>query len=155
MISEGDKLPNATLKEPDGNETDLSEFDGSPFVLFFYPKASTPGCTTEAVEFTERSAAFDKLGVKLVGASADTPKRQSNFIAKNDLGIAIRSDESTQWLEKLGVWTEKKNYGKTYMGIVRTTLLIDGSGTVLKVWSPVRVKGHVDAVLAEAQERFG
>ena len=151
MISEGDKLPDAMLTDPDGKERTVSSLNGKPFVLFFYPKASTPGCTTESVEFSEKKGAFEKLGVAVIGASADSPKRQSNFIAKNDLTVDILSDESTEWLEKLGVWAEKKNYGKTYMGIVRTTFLVDGDGKVAKVWSPVRVKGHVDAVLEAAK----
>lgn len=154
MISEGDMLPDATLTDPEGNAVSVSSLAG-PFVLFFYPKASTPGCTTESVEFTEKLGEFGKLGVKVIGASADSPKRQSNFIAKNDLKVDILSDESTEWLAKLGVWAEKKNYGKTYMGIIRTTLLVGKDGKIAKVWSPVRVKGHVDAVLEETRAQFG
>lgn len=136
MIGEGDVLPAAELTTPDGAKADIADYRGKPMVLFFYPKASTPGCTAKSVEFSEKLPEFEKLGISVVGASADTPKRQSNFIAKNDLHVDILSDESTEWLEKLGVWAEKKNYGRTYMGIVRTTLLVDGDGKVVKIWSP-------------------
>ncbi len=148
MIEAGQKLPQATLTAPDGSELDLSDYLGKKLVIFFYPKASTPGCTTESKDFSALKGDFEKAGAAVLGVSADSPKRQSNFIAKQELTVDIASDESTQWLEKLGVWTEKKMYGKTFMGIVRSTLLVDEQGTVSRVWPKVKVKGHAEEVLA-------
>ncbi len=155
MIAVGDTLPDATLVTAGGMETSLSAYRGRPLVLYFYPKASTPGCTTEAVEFSAAMDEFAHLGVSVAGMSADSPKKQSNFIAKNDLTTDILSDESTGFLTAIGVWAEKKNYGKTYMGIIRSTLLIDGDGVVRAVWSPVKVKGHVAEVVESARRIFG
>ena len=146
MIKAGETLPPATLTDSTGAPTTLDAYAGRR-VLFFYPKASTPGCTTEAVEFSAAKADFDAAGVTVIGLSADSPKKQANFITKSGLTVPILSDESTQWLAALGIWAEKKNYGKTYMGIIRTTLLVDAQGVVERVWSPVKVKGHVAEVL--------
>ncbi len=148
MIEAGQKLPQATLTAPDGSELDLSDYLGKKLVIFFYPKASTPGCTTESKDFSALKGDFEKAGAAVLGVSADSPKRQSTFIAKQELTVDIASDESPQWLEKLGVWTEKKMYGKTFMGIVRSTLLVDEQGTVSRVWPKVKVKGHAEEVLA-------
>ncbi len=155
MIAAGDKLPGATLTQADGAQISVQDLLGKPFVLFFYPKASTPGCTTESIEFSEKLSQFKALGLNVIGGSADSAKRQASFIAKNNLTVDIVSDESTQWLASMGIWAEKKNYGKSYMGIIRTSLLVDADGTVRQLWSPVRVKGHVDAVLEAAKAHYG
>ncbi len=155
MIAVGDTLPDATLMTAGGTETTVSAYRGRPLVLYFYPKASTPGCTTEAVEFSAAMDDFAALGVAVAGMSADSPKKQSSFIAKNDLTTDILSDESTDFLAAIGVWAEKSMYGKKYMGIIRTTLLVDGDGVVKAVWSPVKVKGHVAEVLDAARAHVG
>ena len=155
MIAAGDTLPDATVMTAGGTETTLSAYKGRPLVLYFYPKASTPGCTTEAVEFSAAMDEFTHLGVAVAGMSADSPKKQSSFIAKNDLTTDILSDESTDFLAAIGVWAEKSMYGKAYMGIIRTTLLVNADGVVEQVWSPVKVKGHVAEVLDAARAKFG
>ena len=155
MIAAGDTLPDATLTNANGEAVALSSYRGKPMVLYFYPKASTPGCTTEAVEFSAALSDFAALGVAVVGSSADAPKKQANFIAKQGLTIDILSDESTEFLAAIGVWAEKSMYGKKYMGIIRTTLLVDADGVVQEVWSPVKVKGHVAEVLESARAKFG
>ena len=155
MIAAGDTLPDATLTNASGEAVALSSYRGKPMVLYFYPKASTPGCTTEAVEFSAALSDFAALGVAVVGSSADAPKKQANFIAKQALTTDILSDESTEFLAAIGVWAEKSMYGKKYMGIIRTTLLVDADGVVQEVWSPVKVKGHVAEVLESARAKFG
>lgn len=147
MIEEGDKLPDAKLVDADGAEVMLSSLTGKPLVLFFYPRASTPGCTTEAVEFTAARSDFASAGYEIIGISADSPRKLANFRARNDLGVTLLSDEDQDFLEAIGVWKEKKNYGKTYMGIERTTMLVDSDGRVSRIWPKVRVKGHVAEVL--------
>lgn len=146
-LKPGDMAPNFSLPADGSTTVQLSDYKGQKLVIFFYPKASTPGCTTEAIDFTAQLPAFEAAGCKVIGASKDSVKRQENFIAKNDLGIRLIADEEGSMLESYGVWQEKKNYGKTYMGIVRTTFLIDETGKILHVWDKVRVKGHVEAVL--------
>ncbi len=155
MIAAGQTLPDATLMTAGGTETNISAYRGRPLVLYFYPKASTPGCTTEAVEFSAAMDEFTHLGVAVAGMSADSPKKQSGFIAKNDLTTDILSDVSTDFLTAIGVWAEKSMYGKKYMGIMRTTLLVNADGVVEQVWSPVKVKGHVAEVLDAARAKFG
>ena len=151
MIDVGDKIPDMELVAPDGSPVKISDYSGKKLVLFFYPKASTPGCTTESKEFSELLPEFEKAGAAVLGMSADSPKRQQNFITKQELTVDIASDESTEFLEKIGVWAEKKMYGKTFMGIIRSTFLIGPDGTVLKAWPKVRVKGHAEEVLAAVQ----
>lgn len=151
MIDVGDTLPDTELTAPDGGTVKLSDYHGKKLVLFFYPKASTPGCTTESRDFSALLAEFEKAGAAVLGMSADTPKRQQNFINKQELTVDIASDESTEFLEEIGVWAEKKMYGKTFMGIIRSTFLIGPDGKVLKAWPKVKVKGHADEVLAAVQ----
>lgn len=151
MIDVGDTLPDTELTTPDGGTVKLSDYHGKKLVLFFYPKASTPGCTTESKDFSALLSQFEKAGAAVLGMSADTPKRQQNFINKQELTVDIASDESTEFLEKIGVWTEKKMYGKTYMGIVRSTFLLGEDGKVLQAWPKVKVKGHAEEVLAAVQ----
>ena len=130
------------------------DLKGKWIVLYFYPKDNTPGCTTEACEFTAAEPQFDDLNAIILGVSADSTKKHRNFIEKKELGITLLSDESTEMMQQYGVWQLKKNYGKEYMGIVRTTLIIDPEGTVQELWEKVRVKDHVAKVqekLAELQ----
>ena len=118
---------------------------------YFYPKDSTPGCTTEAREFTAFKADFAALNAEIVGVSRDSVRKHENFISNQELGITLGSDEDGKVCEDYGVWVEKKNYGRTYMGIARSTFLIGPDGTVLEIWRNVRVKGHVEAVLKSLQ----
>lgn len=151
-VSEGDKLPDIAMETPDGGSVSPSDFKGAPFVLFFYPKDNTPGCTTEAKDFSALKPEFDKAGVKLLGVSKDSPKKHLNFIAKHDLTIDLATDAEEGGLsDALGIWTEKKNYGRTYMGMVRTTYLVKSDGTIARIWNKVRVKEHAAEVLEAAK----
>lgn len=144
----GAKAPDFTLPRDGGGEVTLSALEGAPVVVFFYPKASTPGCTTEARDFTAALPDFVSAGAQVVGISKDSVKRQENFAAKQELAMPLLSDADSDTCERWGVWGEKKMYGKTFEGIVRTTVLIGADGKVVRVWSPVKVKGHVEEVLA-------
>jgi len=147
MIEENSKAPAFTLPDQDGNPVSLSDFKGKTVVLYFYPKDSTPGCTTEAVDFTNLKPEFDKAGAVVLGMSKDSVRRHRNFADKNDLKVTLLSDEDGKVIEAYGAWGEKKMYGKTMMGIIRSTVVIDGDGVVRKVWPKVRVKGHAAEVL--------
>lgn len=146
-LTEGDKAPNFSMDSTAG-PIKLADFKGAPLVLYFYPKDDTPGCTTEAIEFTAHAAAFKKLGAQIVGVSKDTLAKHEKFAAKHDLTITLASDEDGKTCEAYGVWAEKNMYGRKYMGITRATFLIDGSGKIAKVWPKVKVKGHAEEVLA-------
>lgn len=148
LIAVGAKAPDFALPRDGGAIVRLADYAGQPVVLFFYPKASTPGCTIEARDFTALRADFEAAGAVVLGISKDSVKRQENFRVKQELGVPLLSDAGSDTCERYGVWAEKKNYGKTYMGIVRTTCLIAADGTVAKVWSKVKVAGHAEAVLA-------
>lgn len=149
---EGDPVPDIAMETLDGGSIRPSDYRGRKLVLFFYPKDNTPGCTTEAKEFSAAKADFEKAGCALLGISKDSPKKHQNFIAKHDLTVDLATDAEEAGLsDALGVWTEKKMYGKTFMGMVRTTYLVDADGRIARVWDKVRVKGHVDEVLAAAQ----
>jgi peroxiredoxin Q/BCP len=150
MIAAGDTVDDFTLTDHEDRPVRWADLRGRPVVFFFYPKANTPGCTKEACAFRDLSGAFAELGVDVYGISADTVKRQANFVSKYDLTMPLLADTEREVIEKWGVWQEKKNYGRTYMGIVRTTVLFDAEGQVVQVWSPVRVKGHAEAVLEAA-----
>ena len=152
MVEAGTELPDIALETPDGGRLLPSQYRGQKLVLFFYPKDNTPGCTTEAKDFSALKADFRRAGTALLGISKDSPKKHSNFIAKHDLTVDLATDAQEDGLsDELGIWTEKKMYGKTFMGMVRTTLLVDRDGTVAKVWPKVKVKGHAEEVLAAAQ----
>jgi len=144
----GDLAPAFTLPQDGGDDVSLSDLRGHRVVLFFYPKDNTPGCTTEALEFTASAGAFAEAGVKVFGISKDSLKKHENFRAKHGLGVPLLSDADGDVCERYGVWGEKKNYGRTYMGITRTTVLIDAQGRIERIWEKVRVKGHVAEVLA-------
>lgn len=155
MLEIGTTPDDVTLTDHQGETWTLSGTRGRPAVFFFYPKASTPGCTKEACAFTELQAAFAELGVQLFGISADSVKRQSNFATKYELSMPLLADTERELVEGWGVWQEKKNYGRTYMGIVRSTFLFDADGVLVERWSPVKVKGHAEAVLEAARRHFG
>jgi peroxiredoxin Q/BCP len=129
----------------------LSAFKGRKLVIFFYPKDNTPGCTTESLEFTAAAKDFDKANTAIVGVSADSLKKHDNFIAKHQLSMPLISDEDHVLLNAFGVWVEKSMYGKKFMGIERATYLISQEGKISQIWRKVKVKGHVEAVLAAAQ----
>lgn len=151
MVEEGKKAPVFRGKTDGDGKIALSDFKGRKLVLYFYPKDDTPGCTKEAVGFTERAKEFAKLDTAIVGVSRDTVAKHDKFKNKYDLAVTLLSDEDGSVCEKYGVWVEKKNYGRTYMGIERSTFLIDEKGVVRKAWRKVRVNGHVDAVLEETK----
>lgn len=152
MLAVGDKPADFVLQDHTGEEVRWEDFRGKPVVVFFYPKANTPGCTKEACAFTDLKAQFDERGVAVLGISADTVKRQSNFVTKYSLSMPLLADTEHTVLEPWGVWGEKKNYGRTYMGIHRATFLFDKDGVVAAAWPKVKVAGHAEAVLAKADE---
>jgi len=144
-------MPNFTLPS-DGNSTcSFEDFQGCNLVIFFYPKDDTSGCTKEAIGFSQSLPDFSIVNTAIIGISKDTVAKHDKFIAKHDLKIPLLSDTSGQMCEDCGVWKEKSMYGKTYMGIERTTLLIDRYGVIQQIWRKVRVNGHVEAVLEAAQ----
>lgn len=151
MLSEGDKAPEFDLPKNGGGNISLSGLKGKNVVLYFYPKDDTPGCTTEAIDFTAHKGEFDKTDTVIVGISKDTVAKHEKFAAKHDLDVTLGADEDGKTVEDYGVWVEKRNYGRTYMGIERSTFLIDGDGEIRKIWRKVRVKAHAENVLAEAQ----
>lgn len=145
-----DKAPDFSLPTDGGGSTSLKALKGRKLVLYFYPKDDTPGCTTEACGFRDALPDFSKTGAEIIGVSKDSVARHDKFKAKYDLPFTLIADEDGTLCEAYGVWQEKKNYGKTYMGIVRSTFLIDEKGVVAAVWRNLRVKGHVEKVLEAA-----
>lgn len=151
-IGQGDKAPSFTLPRDGGGKVSLAGYRGRKLVLYFYPKADTEGCTLEARDFSRLADAFHKAGTEILGVSADPVTRLDAFKAKYKLTIPLASDEGHRMLEAYGVWAEKSMYGRRFMGIVRTTLLIDGKGRIARVWAKVKVPGHAKEVLAAAGE---
>ena len=151
MISIGDNAPQFTLSTNGVGQFSLADAAGKYLILYFYPKDDTPGCTKEAVGFSEASAAFDAQNAMVVGVSRDTVKKHDKFIGKYDLLIPLISDEEGSLCEAFGTWVEKSMYGKTDMGIERATFLISPDGKVLHIWRKVKVPGHVEEVLAQLQ----
>jgi peroxiredoxin Q/BCP len=147
MITQGQIAPDFTLPRDGGSTITLSALRPQKVVLYFYPKDDTPGCTLEAQDFTARLADFTAAGAVVIGLSKDSVKAHDKFCKKHGLSIILASDEGTTTCEDYGVWLEKSMYGKTYMGIERTTVLIDAAGVVARVWNKVSVKGHADEVL--------
>ncbi|OHE16155.1 MAG: peroxiredoxin [Sulfurimonas sp. RIFOXYD2_FULL_37_8] len=140
------------LPNQDDVEICLRDLRGKWIVLYFYPKDNTPGCTTEACDFSEAAPDFSMLNAIIIGISADSTKKHRDFIEKKDLSVTLLSDESTSMLQEYGIWQLKKNYGKEYMGIVRTTLIIDPQGVIKAIWKNVKVKDHSQAVMKKLQE---
>ena len=147
----GKSAPNFTLPTDSGGEVTLSEFKGQKVILYFYPKDDTPGCTAESCEFRDNLPAFENMNAQVIGISKCSVKKHDKFKAKYDLNFPLASDENTDVCETYGVWTEKSMYGKTYMGMVRTTYLVDRDGTIARVWDKVKVKGHAEEVLQAAK----
>ncbi|GAA0741925.1 peroxiredoxin [Sphingomonas sp. ABOLD] len=151
-IEQGDALPKHALVAADGSAIALPEWGaGAPFVLYFYPKDDTSGCTREAQDFTALMPEFEGLGVKLLGISKDPPAKHQKFTAKYDLAVPLATDEDGALMEALGVWVEKSMYGKKYMGIERSTFLFDAAGTLVRAWRKVKVPGHAAEVLDAAK----
>ena len=148
-LAEGMKAPDFSLPRDGGGTVSLSDFVGKKLVLFFYPKDDTSGCTAEAKAFTELRSEFEGAGAALLGMSPDSVAKHDKFITKHDLAVALASDEEKTALEAYGVWVEKSMYGRKYMGVERSTFLIDETGTISKIWRKVKVPGHADAVLKE------
>jgi thioredoxin-dependent peroxiredoxin len=147
MADVGMLAPDAVFTTPDGKPSKASDYRGKALILYFYPKDDTSGCTKEAQEFSALDSQFAKAGAVIVGISKDSEKSHSKFIAKYDLKIALGSDESGDVCEAFGVWVEKSMYGKKYMGIERSTFLIDAQGKIARVWRKVKVPGHAAEVL--------
>ena len=146
MLEINQKAPEFCLPNQDEVEMCLRDLKGKWIVLYFYPKDNTPGCTTEACEFTSALPEFEGLDAVILGVSPDSPKKHRNFIEKKDLQITLLADEDKKVLESYGVWQLKKMYGREYMGVVRSTFLINPDGKITDIWTKVRVKGHVEAV---------
>ena len=141
-----------TLPRDQGAEITLSALRPKNVVLYFYPRDDTPGCTTEALDFTAALADFEAANTVIIGISKDSVTKHNNFIKKHDLGVILASDKDGQTCEDYGVWVEKKMYGKTFLGIERATFLIDGQGVVRREWRKVKVPGHVNEVLGAARD---
>ncbi|MDY8110631.1 peroxiredoxin [Fulvimarina sp. 2208YS6-2-32] len=150
-LEEGKALPDFSLPDETGRTVALADLKGAPFVLYFYPKDDTSGCTSEAVAFSGLKAEFDALGMSVIGISPDPVKKHVKFRDKHDLSVRLLSDEEKVFLEACGVWVEKSMYGKTYMGVERTTALVGADGTVVTLWRKVKVPGHAEAVLEAAR----
>ncbi len=155
QLQVGDMAPDFTLPGDNGEDIRLSDYRAQNVILYFYPRDDTPGCTKEAIGFTEAKTELEALNTVVIGMSKDTPAKHDKFIAKHELDLRLASDEAGDVLEDYGVWVEKKNYGKTYMGIVRSTFLIGPDGKILQVWPKVRVKGHVEAVVEAVRDHAG
>jgi len=151
MVSEGDKAPAFKLPRDGGGTVALKDFKGKPLVLYFYPKDDTSGCTKEAVTFSALADEFAAAGAEVIGVSPDPVKSHDKFKTKHDLKVTLASDEEKKVLEAYGVWAEKKMYGKTYMGVERSTFLIGKDGKIAKAWRKVKVPGHAEAVLEAVQ----
>ncbi|MFS8130375.1 MAG: thioredoxin-dependent thiol peroxidase [Candidatus Dojkabacteria bacterium] len=155
MINIGDTVPNVPVKDKDNNDVKLRDFlDKKYLVLYFYPKDETPGCTEEACSFRDNNEVLEKLGARVVGVSSDSQKSHGKFIKRESLNFELLSDESHDLQNAFGVWAEKSMFGKTYMGTLRTTYLIDKSGKILEIWGPnaenkVTTKTHAEDVAAK------
>lgn len=150
-LTAGDMAPDFTLPRNGGGTVSLAEMRRSPVVLYFYPKDDTSGCTTEALAFSALAEEFAKADTKVIGLSPDPVKSHDKFAAKHNLSVILASDEEKIALSAYGVWKEKSMYGRTYMGVERSTFLIDRDGRVAAVWRKVTVAGHAEAVLKAAQ----
>lgn len=150
-LKAGEAAPNFDLSEGLEGAADLKGLWGRPIVLYFYPKDDTPGCTTEARDFSCLIDAFEEAGARVLGVSPDNARSHAKFREKHDLKIALASDEGTDIAKTYGVWVEKQMYGRTFMGVERATFLIDAAGKISRIWRNVRVAGHADEVLAAVQ----
>lgn len=151
-LNVGDKAPDFDLPRDGGGRARLADFAGKPVVLFFYPKDDTTACTTESISFTALAADFAKAGAAILGISPDTVKSHDKFVKKHGLAVPLASDEEKTMATAYGVWREKSMYGRTYMGVVRSTFLIGADGRIARIWDKVKVAGHAEDVLAAARE---
>lgn len=152
MVNIGDKAPEFSASTDGGGTVSLKDLKDKKIVLYFYPNDMTPGCTAESCGFRDALPGFSKINAEIIGVSKDSVKRHDKFKEKYELPFTLAADEDGKMCEAYGVWQEKKSYGKTYMGIVRSTFLIDEKGKIAAVWRNLQVKGHVDKVLEEAQK---
>ena len=150
-LAPGTKAPAFTLPRDGGGSVSLADFAGRAVVLYFYPRADTPGCTKEAIDFSRLKGAFAKAGAEILGVSADPVPAQDKFKAKHKLAIALASDEKRRMLEAYGVWQEKSMYGRKFMGIARMTFLIGADQRIARIWPKVSVAGHAEEVLAAVE----
>ena len=151
-LVEGAPAPAFDLPRDGGGTVSLASLKSKKVVLYFYPKDDTPGCTTEAIDFTSMKAKFKAAGAEVIGVSPDSVASHEKFCKKHELDIILLADESKEMLEAYDVWKEKSMYGKTYMGVERTTVLIDGAGKIARIWPKVKVAGHAEEVLKAAQD---
>ncbi|HYI64879.1 MAG TPA: peroxiredoxin [Allosphingosinicella sp.] len=152
MVTEGDLVPDVALIGMDGETVSPADFRGNKLVLYFYPKDDTSGCTREAQAFSALAGEFEKAGTWILGVSKDSPQSHTKFTGKYDLKVKLASDPDGSVCEAFGIWVEKSNYGRKYMGIERATFLVDRDGTVARAWRRVKVPGHAEAVLAATRE---
>ena len=152
MVAEGEEAPDFRLPDQDGNDVSLSDLRGQPVVLYFYPKAATPGCTTQACGIRDHRADYERSGARVIGVSPDTITAQRKFADKYGLDFTLLADENHEVAELYGVWGEKKMYGKTYMGVTRSTFVIDPDGKIANVFPKVSPKTHDGVVLAALGE---
>ena len=150
-LTVGSKAPAFKLPRDGGDNISLSDFKGRKLVIYFYPRADTPGCTRESIDFSKLRPAFDKAGADILGVSADPVKAQDAFKKKHDLTIGLLSDETHQMLEAYGAWGKKSMYGKSFTGVLRSTVLIGPDGRIAQIWPKVKVEGHAAEVLKTAQ----
>jgi thioredoxin-dependent peroxiredoxin len=150
-LKEGSKAPPFDLARDGGGTVSLADFKGRKLVLYFYPKADTPGCTRESIEFSKLRTGFAKAGADVLGISADPVKAQDAFKKKHKLSVGLLSDEQHEMLKAYGAWGKKSMYGRTFMGIIRSTVLIGPDGRIARIWPKVRVDGHAEEVLAAAK----
>jgi thioredoxin-dependent peroxiredoxin len=150
-LQPGTKAPAFTLLRDGGGAASLKDFKGGKLVLYFYPKADTPGCTREAIDFSRLRARFARAGTEILGVSADAVEKQDKFKRKHNLKVALASDPDHEMLKAYGAWGEKSLYGRTFIGVIRKTFLIDESGRIARVWPKVSVEGHAEDVLAAAK----
>jgi peroxiredoxin Q/BCP len=146
-IVEGSTLPDIDLATPGGGRLNLRDYAGEPFILYFYPKDDTAGCTREAQDFSQLYPDFRALGADILGVSLDTPAKHQKFIDKYELTVPLATDDARAAIDAFGIWVEKSLYGRTYMGIDRSTFLFDAKGVLVRAWRRVRVPGHAAAVL--------
>lgn len=152
MLKEGSKAPAFTLPNEKGKKVSLKDFEGQKVVLYFYPKDMTSGCTKEACDFRDAHPDFKKIKAVVLGVSPDSIESHKKFAEKYELPFTLLSDENKKVLEKYGVWKEKSMYGKKYMGVERTTVIIDEKGKIQKIFPKVKVNGHVEEVLEELRK---
>lgn len=152
MLDIGDKAPAFSARLDDGTTLQLAKLKGQPLVLYFYPKDDTSGCTSEAKNFTALAGEFAAAGARVIGVSPDSVESHARFKRKHDLDVALAADDEKKIVEAYGVWVEKSMYGRKYMGVERSTFLIDAKGRLARVWRKVKVPGHAQEVLAAVKE---